>query len=111
MNSYKLDTVTQAIEYREKEIADYEVNIANFSHMVEAIGEQWPVDIAPYKNASTYPPELRFRIAERRAQDKMRGELEQRIVAEMTERSKSVLVLCALKAQQASLQAEELASE
>lgn len=109
--SYKLDTVTQAIEYREKEIADYEVNIANFTHMIDAIGDVWPEDIAAYQYADTYPPELRFRIAERRAQDKMRGELEQRIIAEMTERSKSVLVLGALKAQQASLQAEELASE
>lgn len=104
--SYKLDMITQAIEHREKEIADYEVNIANFEHMVNAIGSEWPEDLAPYKNTSTYPAELRFRIAERIAQDKMRAELEQRIVAEMVERSKSVLVLGALIAQRQALLAE-----
>lgn len=104
--SYKLDMINQAIEYREKEIADYEVNIVNFEHMVAAIGEDWPADIAPYKGTSQYPAELRFRIAERMAQDNMRADLEARITAEMVERSKSVLVLNALKAQRDTLQAE-----
>jgi len=74
----KTEIITTAIAARRQEIALYEVNIANFTHMIGQITEG--DELANWKT-----------------------ELERRLADEQREMRKSVMVLQALEAQLASL--------
>lgn len=112
IKAFKTQQLENAIESREREIAEYEMNIWNFQHAIDGApqpsaalvafleGREHPGINPPDELAEEYAS---FTSVDGVAQQKFIEHLRMRIVAERTEMNKSATILAALQAQLASL--------
>lgn len=90
--------VAKNIVMREQEIHSYDINVVNYTHILNTLpSNEWPDDISFYRNSpiETVPDELHSRVSDYQFRDRIR----QLIATEKHERNKSIKVYNALVAQ------------
>lgn len=93
------DELQQAIKQREADIAHYQVNIDNYTAMIQMLPQFWPADLAQYK--TTPPVELfdvlPFDLIQHVSDLQFKDKLERTLLTERLEQRKSMFVLKALQ--------------
>lgn len=93
------EELQQAIKIREADIANYQVNIDNYTAMIAMLPASWPARLEQYR--STAPVELSrllpFEDIQTVSDLQFKEQLQNTLLTERLEQRKSMLVLAALR--------------